>query len=221
MFTWLDQNWPNWKITLAALFTAVCIALQDAYNTGTLHKTTILVVLGMAVVGFFAKGRNVTGGSVPQTREARLRAEKTGSQTGLHRVGVFVLAAILVTGFNGCAAKHATNPDLSRQTVTQLNLADQLQLLQHDYIQFFTDVGIAQRAGQLSTAEVTSLNSVGDRLKLVIERGNRAYKDWEVNQSNDSLHAIVIAALQEGTGLLLDLTSQRAELERHHRGGKP
>lgn len=68
------MNWianifgPNWRTLLAGLFTAVMVGLYDANVNGTLHKTTIGVIIGTAVIAYFAKDKQVTGGQIPNMK---------------------------------------------------------------------------------------------------------------------------------------------------------
>lgn len=120
-----------------------------------------------------------------------------------------VLSLIGISMISGCALLRKHNPELPANVALELNLADQLRQLERDYKTFFTDVGDAERSGQLTTAQVQKLNEVGHKLQPVIEHGNAAFKSWQANRADDSLKAAVTAAIQEGTALMLQLTSQQ------------
>lgn len=148
----------------------------------------------------------------------RMRATKPVTLTGNAPKSLIWLLVIALSlpMVNGCAVFHKQAPQLPPAVATELNLADQLRQLERDYRTFFSDVGDAQRSGQLTAAEVAKLNTVGDKLKPVIERGNKAFQEWQANRADDSKKAMVMAAIQEGTGLFLDLTSQRSKMARAH-----
>lgn len=110
---------------------------------------------------------------------------------------------------NGCALMRKQNPQLPPNVALELNLADQLRQLERDYRTFFKDVGDAERSGQLTAEQVGKLNAIGHKLQPTIEHGNSAFKQWQANRADDSLKAAVMAAIQEGTALMLELTSQQ------------
>jgi hypothetical protein len=85
---WLNTNFPNWRTQMSAIFVAICVAVYDASVNGTLHKSTIGAIIGIAFVGYFAKDKRVTGGNVAQTREAHLRLQPMGSNRD-HRPPAF------------------------------------------------------------------------------------------------------------------------------------
>lgn len=151
----------------------------------------------------------------------RMRATKPVTLTGKPSSALLLLLtlALVLPVTNGCAVFHKQAPQLPPAVANELNLADQLRQLERDYRTFFSDVGDAQRSGQLTAAEVGKLNAMGDKLKPVIERGNKAFQEWQANRADDSKKALVMAAIQEGTGLFLDLTSQRSKMARAHSGG--
>lgn len=53
----------NWKTTVCGLVAAIALALQAADLT---DWKTILGIVSVAAIGYFAKDNNVTGGTVQQ-----------------------------------------------------------------------------------------------------------------------------------------------------------
>lgn len=78
---WLNTNFPNWRSFSIGLVLAVAYAAHAYLLEGTVHKSTIVVTLAIAALGYVVKDKVVTGGSVAQTSEAERRAEPTGSNT--------------------------------------------------------------------------------------------------------------------------------------------
>jgi len=62
----------NWKTTLAGLVPGLLLAgnaLIEAYTAGTFDGKTgkqLLVAVGLFLIGWYAKDKNVTGGTTPQ-----------------------------------------------------------------------------------------------------------------------------------------------------------
>jgi len=56
----------NYKTTLFALLAAICIGVYPIIQTGIIDWNKVLMAAFIALVGFFAKDNNVTGGSVKQ-----------------------------------------------------------------------------------------------------------------------------------------------------------
>jgi hypothetical protein len=125
-------------------------------------------------------------------------------------------AIILYTcllALSGCGLIHKNNPQLPAALANELTIADQLQQQERDYRTFFTDVGIANREGQLTDQNVSDLNAIGDRWQKVIERGNAGFKAFQADRNDSTKMAIVLAAIQEGTGLFLDLTTKKGQMQ--------
>lgn len=56
----------NWKTTISALTLAVIIAVQPIVENGVIDWKKVGVAALVAVVGYFAKDNNVTGGTKQQ-----------------------------------------------------------------------------------------------------------------------------------------------------------
>ena len=77
---------PNYRTTLIGLMTGICYIVSKhpealsglSQNTQELIKSTVtfLIATGLINLGVFAKDVNVTGGTVPATKEAEVRVEK-------------------------------------------------------------------------------------------------------------------------------------------------
>ena len=73
----------NWKTTAAGFVAGIAaLGVEGAFNKdGTINVWAVLLAGGLAAAGMFAKDRNVTGGTVAQTKVA---ATATGEpQAGL------------------------------------------------------------------------------------------------------------------------------------------
>ena len=60
------MNIVNWKTTIGAVIPALAIVL-NAFGVVsiTVEVQNALIVVGVAIIGIFAKDNNVTGGSTP------------------------------------------------------------------------------------------------------------------------------------------------------------
>lgn len=119
-------------------------------------------------------------------------------------LSVVMLALVLSVA---CAVKNA--PQINQETQWRLNTASQLSQANKDYIQFFKDVGDAQRQGYLSQTQVDGLASVGHNLKTALEISNQ---EWSAYISGTGTKAAVIAAILKAEEIMLQLTSQRANM---------
>lgn len=117
---------------------------------------------------------------------------------------------ILVTLLSACAIKN--NPQVNAETQWRLNTASQLSQANKDYVQFFTDVGSAQKSGFLTASQVGELNSVGHNLKTSLEIANQ---EWAAYISGTGTKAAVIAAVLKAEEIMLQLTASRSNM-----GGK-
>jgi hypothetical protein len=116
-----------------------------------------------------------------------------------------LLACVILVG---CAVqKHAST--LDSETVWRLNTASQLDQLQRDYKTLFTDVGNAHRSGLLSDADVAKLNTIGDKLKPMIEQADQAFKVYQANPVTDKKQQ-VIALILAAEQVMIDLTAAKA-----------
>lgn len=95
----------------------------------------------------------------------------------IQRLVVPVLLLCLLVS-NGCAVQRSKAPQIDAKTAYALNLESQVTQADKDYIQFFTDVGNANRAGQLTPGDVASLNKVGSHLKIALDEANRLTKAY-------------------------------------------
>lgn len=60
----------NWETTLAGLLGAIAVAIYPLISTGEFNWNNILIASIIAVVGYFAKSKNVTGvGTEARTEE--------------------------------------------------------------------------------------------------------------------------------------------------------
>jgi hypothetical protein len=152
MFKWLDSKYPNWQTTVGGLFTAVMIGFYDAYVNGRLHKSTIGVVLGVILMGYFAKVRSVTGGSVAQTPEAVTRAEVVAPQvqppsipTGKLPAWLLIIGLVGAFGVSSChRVNHVTNlpPGVNEQEVKDWYAATGALSVIADNTKAATDIAI-------------------------------------------------------------------------------
>jgi hypothetical protein len=65
----------NWKTTLGAIITALAVVLEQFGIDISPELQNALIVIGVTIIGIFAKDYNVTGGTKPQTEEAKNRVE--------------------------------------------------------------------------------------------------------------------------------------------------
>ena len=63
----------NWKTTLIGCFMAVIVAVQPIIATGVIDWKQVGMAGLIAAFSFVVKDANVTGGTVPQTPEAKDR----------------------------------------------------------------------------------------------------------------------------------------------------
>lgn len=121
---------------------------------------------------------------------------------------LLVLPLLLLTG---CAVQHAKAPQIDAQTAVRLNLASQVDQANRDYKTFFTDVGLAERSGQLTAPDVAALNVSGNQLKGIIEKANALEKTYA--QTYDAgLPAQIGALVIQATQIYTALYTQRAQL---------
>lgn len=87
-----------------------------------------------------------------------------------------LLLCLLVS--NGCAVQRSKAPQIDAKTAYALNLESQVTQANKDYIGFFTDVGNANRARQLTPGDVAFLNKTGARVKTALEEADRLTKAY-------------------------------------------
>lgn len=88
-----------------------------------------------------------------------------------------LLAAPLLLS-NGCAVQRSKAPQIDAKTAYALNLESQVTQANKDYIGFFTDVGKANRTGQLTPGDVAFLNKTGAHVKTALEEADRLTKAY-------------------------------------------
>lgn len=72
----------NWQTTLGGVpaFITACYAVYNAITHGKQPSADEWEIIGASIsavlIGFNAKDKNVTGGTIPQTAEAAVRVEK-------------------------------------------------------------------------------------------------------------------------------------------------
>lgn len=125
----------------------------------------------------------------------------------MKRLSIMLLALTL----SGCAVQHSQAPQITAQTTLQLNLASQVQQANKDYATFFTDVGNAQRAGQMTAADVILLNVAGDKLKGLLEKANALERTYAQN-SDATLPAQISALVVEAAQIYASMYGQRATM---------
>lgn len=103
------------------------------------------------------------------------------------------------------------NPNLTPQQTWEANTGTLLKTLQDQYISFFTDVGTAQRAGTLTAAQVSELNSKGVILKTTLEKANTLFKQFEVTK-DEQLKVQVIGLITTSEQIVFDLTTRKAAM---------
>lgn len=111
---------------------------------------------------------------------------------------------------SACAIRKNMN-NLDSETVWRLNTASQLQQLESDYRQLFTDVGAAQKQGILTGQEVGELNLIGGKLKPAIEAANAEFKAYAAQPSADK-KGQVIALVLTAEQIFLDLSTKKASM---------
>jgi hypothetical protein len=107
--------------------------------------------------------------------------------------GMIKKALILLFLLTGCAVQHSQAPQIDAKTTYAINLESQVTQVNKDYASFFTDVGNAQRAGQLSASDVARMNVIGSHLKGIIEEADRLTKTY--GQNYDASVAAQIGSL--------------------------
>lgn len=119
-------------------------------------------------------------------------------------IGLVLVCVALLTA---CAVKNA--PQINAETTWRLNTAAQLSQANKDYTQFFMDVGTAQREGYLNETQVSQLNAAGHNLKTSLEVANQ---EWAAYVTGTGTKAAVINAVLKAEEIMLQLTSQRANM---------
>src|SRR5260221_7041663 len=87
----------------------------------------------------------------------------------------------LVLWLAGCAVQRTKAPQIDAKTAYALNLESQVTQGNKDYTTLFTDIGNAHRAGQLTDADVVSLNVIGNHLRSVLTEADRLTKVYATN----------------------------------------
>jgi hypothetical protein len=65
----------NWETSLAGLVGAIAVAIYPLLTTGQFNWNNILIAAIIAVVGYFAKSKNVTGVGVEAKTEEDIKNE--------------------------------------------------------------------------------------------------------------------------------------------------
>jgi hypothetical protein len=65
----------NWETTLAGLIGAITVAIYPLLTTGEINWNNVLIASIIAVVGYFAKSKNVTGVGVEARTESEIKDE--------------------------------------------------------------------------------------------------------------------------------------------------
>jgi len=99
-------------------------------------------------------------------------------------------------------------PQIDAKTTYALNLESQVTQYNKDYMQFFQDVGIAQRSGQLTTANVTALNTIGSRTKVALEEADRLTKAYATSYDAGTAATIGSLLAQISSDLTLLVTTR-------------
>ena len=70
----------NWKTTLAGAVPGILVFLYDfikGLQAGQeFDAKTMIIGLSLALLGYYAKSKDVTGGTVPSTPEAEIRVQQ-------------------------------------------------------------------------------------------------------------------------------------------------
>ena len=119
-----------------------------------------------------------------------------------------LLSVVLVLGLASCALRHS--PNVTPTTSWELNTAAELQTLQQQYLTFFKDTGDAQRAGQLTPAQVQELNAVGEKLRTGLQDANRVFRNWQATR-DEPTRLQVITLLTNAEGIMLELTAKKTQ----------
>ena len=126
------------------------------------------------------------------------------------------LLLVLVLLSSSCAVMHA--PQINTETQWRLNTVAELNALQNNYLTFFTDVGVAHRAGTLSDNDVNTLNSIGRNFKVAIENANTVWLSYVAAPSGDK-KTQVINLLLTAEQIFLNLTTQKTQMIMKRTGG--
>jgi len=132
-------------------------------------------------------------------------------QRSRHKLLVLVLLPLLLLS-NGCAVQRSKAPQIDAKTTYALNLESQVTQYNKDYMQFFQDVGIAQRAGQLTAANVTALNTIGSRTKVALEEADRLTKAYATSYDAGTAATIGSLLAQISSDLTLLVTTRSSML---------
>lgn len=133
----------------------------------------------------------------------------------MYRKLILVPLVLLMTV--ACAVRSSHAPQLTPQTVWELNTVDQLSQLERDYRQLFKDVGNWRRAGQLTSDQVSQLNIVGNHMKTSLETANRLFKTWQrVRDENSRVQ--VVTAVAAASDAFVTLMLKKTQVVT---GGKP
>lgn len=65
----------NWQTTLAGVIGAIAVAVYPLLTTGEINWNNVLIAGIIAVVGYFAKSKNVTGVGVEARTENEIKSE--------------------------------------------------------------------------------------------------------------------------------------------------
>lgn len=124
-------------------------------------------------------------------------------------VVVPLLALTLV--LQGCAVVRSQAPQLDAKTALALNIGENLNQLNKDYTTFFTDVGAAQRRGQLSEGQVQTLNTMGHDMKKALDTANQVFVTYSANY-DQSLTSQIQSYLLTAAQIYASLITQRTQM---------
>ena len=117
----------------------------------------------------------------------------------------------LVLLISACAVQKSQAPQIDPKTATALNIGENLKQLNKDYMTFFTDVGDAQRRGQLSASQVATLNSVGHKMKIGLDEANKVFVTYS-STYDQSLVSQIEGYLFDAAQIYASLVTTRTQM---------
>lgn len=100
------------------------------------------------------------------------------------------LTAVLLVCSFGCAVQKSKAPQISSETANSLNFATLVAQSQADYGKFFSDVGAEEKAGDLTPAQVQSLNVIGSNMRDALDAAGSLVKTYEATHDETTAQKI-------------------------------
>lgn len=122
-----------------------------------------------------------------------------------------VVCLVLSVALMGCAVQSSKAPQIDPKTATALNIGENLKQLNADYVTFFRDAGDAQRRGQLSAAQVATLNGIGHKMKIALDSANQVFQTYSTSY-DQGLVAQIQGYLFDAAQIYASLITSRTQM---------